>query len=574
MIQPPKTPSTPLDRKFVRRTSVLSCTIATTYRRNSSGPQPLSPAQTPEAEETTVSSMIDSSFWSINDNTTFLADNTTYLQQNSGTKTNPPVSINTVLPVTPDFRQEVDKELEDPFTPFYPLPSSVTIRKRRRSGNSTTSSITSTHSINNNINNNSGGSAGSIRSISPPENARRSLSIHRELFPSITSSAEQMPNHPVYNFEGYKPRSFKSLCEQDIRHEEQFITSHGNIKSEGEDTREDKNDKKEDEGEDIPMDVDCPSPTNPFFTYRPSLSTENKENIDPKSPKALLMASSQHSSSVFTTPPNPGSGGHMNYTAPVSQKAIAARKKMQGVKENARRLSGGLINSSPFVTTSYGSGWNTPDSRKRSTDFKPFKDLNTLPETTTGSISSGSNHGGNYTYSSQFSTPTVQPKKKQFSTYSAFPEQPEGLVSKLGLLDGKKNATFDTSPTNQNYQFQASPAPVTPAPQKILHRSAKSNPEFTDVNYSGPPPAQPSLRNAKKLEELKNRFPRNMYESGSRKRKDLLKIARGELSLDEVCAGGGLKDKNEWSDGEVEEFGIDKEKAYGNDRMVDISWGF
>ncbi|KAK6510143.1 hypothetical protein TWF481_004857 [Arthrobotrys musiformis] len=159
LLQAPSTPKTPSIRNFIKRTSVTPKTLARTgYRRNSRCPHP-------PVED------VDVEMYSSGSSGREIDDIADYLGNNYGTPTR--ARIHRVEPTfeTPRNREEeINKELE--FTPLHPLPSSVTVRKRRSSTRSSPDS---------------------------PQHAKR-VNLGEDRIPSISASVEEMPFHPAYNF--------------------------------------------------------------------------------------------------------------------------------------------------------------------------------------------------------------------------------------------------------------------------------------------------------------------------------------------------------------------------------------
>ncbi|KAK6517445.1 hypothetical protein TWF281_004102 [Arthrobotrys megalospora] len=531
-MQDPVTPTTSSIRDFFSRTSVPPSTLASSYRRNSRCPQVPSPLSTPLDADTTSSTITtnDSSFWSHNnDHTSSLTDIAIHLEANSRTPTK--ILQTTTKPqstiYTPtNLKEEIEKELE-PFKPLI-LPSSVTItRKRNRNA----------------------------RSMSP-ENARRSLSFYKEEFPSISTSMQQMPTHPAYDV---THAGNQSIFQRYLQHEhnqtqEQYPqTTAPAVKIE-----------EPQKIEDTPMDLDI-RPT-------PTLPDDNKENIDPTT---FIPSSLQTILPEFNTPPHPDSKQILLHNiTPI--KNLLSRKKFEATKTNSQKLSDF---SSPFVindTKTISETWQTPDGkrgyrRRSEEDVRVFQD---------GSSDNGVLPDG-------IETPTIPPKKKNRGSLGfavGVMEPPTGLVSKVGLLTAKRNIVFEPSfysPMVSQYpvgihnppppsssssfgysHYTTSPIPPTPTPQKLLHKSAKSQALHNKTLTT--------LRNAKKLEELKMRFPRNMYDVGGRKKKDLIKLARKCEGFEED--DGFEVDENEWNDADL--VGYDGESLYaGGESMVDVGWG-
>ncbi|EWC48074.1 hypothetical protein DRE_02653 [Drechslerella stenobrocha 248] len=100
------------------------------------------------------------------------------------------------------------------------------------------------------------------------------------------------------------------------------------------------------------------------------------------------------------------------------------------------------------------------------------------------------------------------------------------------------------------------PTPPTPIPQKVLHRNAKEK-EMHLRNMD--------IRKEKRLQELKLRFPRNMYESGGKRKKHLTNLRKGS-------PGSYDPNENDWSEGDA--MGVDEDGNEMDASFDEGNWSF
>ncbi|KAF3911277.1 hypothetical protein AA313_de0207175 [Arthrobotrys entomopaga] len=261
---------------------------------------------------------------------------------------------------------------------------------------------------------------------------------------------------------------------------------------------------------------------------------DNKENIDPNAFAESFTLPSSHSmdisnqydtNTIFGTPQKPKNRDEMQLT-PV--KDSVDRKKL----DMMRRFGDILYQNDPYDHYHHHHHQSNTDEFYSPSVYikpKPFKIYQ---------------DGGDMdiTYEEPEDTHTGTKPQNQ---------ENNKLKSKYGLL---------TTTTSQQPTIAAGAAdtevtatPTSLPPQKLLHKTAKSKDIFTS------PSLATSLRAQRKLEGLKSRFPRNMYENG-KKRKDLVDmIRRGEGGVRLLERYG-----TEWTDRDVidfewEEFGGDGE---------------
>ncbi|KAF3253372.1 hypothetical protein TWF128_006456 [Orbilia oligospora] len=618
----PKTPTTHSIRNFMTRTSAITpTTLASTYRRNSRCPHPPTSSspidididiKTPTASSSSSSS-IPSSFQprgnimtttprSINQIATYLKSNygtPTKSKYYSGIKNSQQdpeaVEYGYKTPVQKS-RENVDRELERStvgFTPIVPLPSSVTIRKRRGSPGSCFSGSSS-----------ASGSVGRRRDRFDESSNKRGF-YDEEGIPSISDSMEELPDHPVYKFRrtsgsgsGSGVRNVSGEKDVEMGDVKDIETSGFKdiVKRPSTSSTSTSSSTLLDQKSDPSLATSTPSPI--FHSPTPNTGITNKENIDPIT---LTPSSSESSSSpssiIFNTPTShiPVPTRHLLLYDQSRQKDIFSKKKLEAIKNSSSGIphssytykpppSSVIKPSSPFVIPNNTMGWGI---------FPPSpsnpQDTSTLPDNITPTPTPSSSRSSNIptTIKRHRSSSTGTPQ-----THITFPgsskiPQKTGLISKLGLQNKSSSTTSSTGPK----------IPVTPTPQKLLHKSAKSTSSHnyhynytsssSSSNYHQPQTPTPSLslstRNSKKLEDLKMRFPRSMYPLNGKKKSnttnntDLLKLARGEstLSNHNGVSSGNEPDSNEWTYRDIQRFELEKGKlysAYGEDvemEMVD-----
>ncbi|KAF3280577.1 hypothetical protein TWF970_002791 [Orbilia oligospora] len=625
---PPKTPTTPSIRNFMTRTSAITpTTLASTYRRNSRCPHPptSSPIDTGINDididiKTPTASSIPSSFQPRGNimTTTPRSINqiATYLKSNYGTPTKSkyysgiknlqqdPKPIEEYGYKTPvqKGRENVDRELErstSGFTPIVPLPSSVTIRKRRGSPGSCFSGGGSSAS----------GSVGRRRDRFDESGNKRGF-YDEEGIPSISDSMEELPDHPVYKFRrtsgsgggGRNVSGEKDVEMGDVKDIEtsEFKDIIKRPSTSSSSTTSSTSSTSSDQKSDPSLATSTPSPI--FHSPTPNTGITNKENIDPIT---LTPSSSESSSSpssiIFNTPTShtPDPTRHLLLYDQSRQKDIFSKKKLEAIKNSSSEIphssytytppSSSVIKpTSPFVIPNNTMGWGIcPPSPSNP------QDTSTLPDNITPTPTPSSNSNIPTTIKRHRSSSTGTPQTHiTFPSSSSRIPQKTGLISKLGLQNKTSSTTSSTGPK----------IPVTPTPQKLLHKSAKSTTSHnyhynytssSSSSYHQPqtPTPTPSLslstRNSKKLEDLKMRFPRSMYPLNGRKKSnitnntDLLKLARGESTLNHLngVSSGNEPDSNEWTDRDIQRFEFEKGRLYpthGEDvemEMVDAELG-
>ncbi|KAF3207496.1 hypothetical protein TWF192_004459 [Orbilia oligospora] len=632
---PPKTPTTHSIRNFMTRTSAITpTTLASTYRRNSRCPHPPTSSspididididiKTPTASSSSSSSSsISSSFQprgnimtttprSINQIATYLRDNygtptKSRYYSSMGIKNSQQDSefVEEYGYKTPvqKGREDVDRELERSaggFTPIVPLPSSVTIRKRRGSPGSSCFS--------------GGGDSNSSSSSSSSVGAggRNKRGFYdEEGIPSIEDSMEELPDHPVYKFRrtsasGGGGRSVSGEKDVEMGDVKDIETSgFKDIVKRPSTSSSSTSSTSPDQKSDPSLTTSTPFPI--FHSPTPNTGITNKENIDPITlTSSSSPSSSSPSSIIFNTPTShtPDPTRHLLLYDQSRQKDIFSKKKLEAIKSSSSGIphssytykqpssssSSVIKQTTPFVVPNNAAmGWGI----SLPSPSNP-QDTSTLPDNITPTptpSSSNSNipatikrHRSSSTGTPQTNTTFPFTFPGSSSSISKIPRK-TGLISKLGL----QNKTSSTGPK----------IPVTPTPQKLLHKSAKSttshnyhyNYTSSSSNYhhlpqTPTPTPNPSIstRNSKKLEDLKMRFPRSMYPLNGKKKSnttttnntaDLLKLARGESTLNNHngISSGNEPDSNEWTDRDIQRFELEKGKIYGEDvemKMVD-----
>ncbi|KAF3938351.1 hypothetical protein ABW19_dt0201569 [Dactylella cylindrospora] len=526
----PTTPTGSSIRDFQDHTNIPSSLLASTYRRDSHPPSnpnlTSAPTISPVSSSTPTSDLeIETSFGSAphSENTTFwshglgssrstLTDISTYLELNDTT----PTKARAPLSIRRDAENLEGNVFIDPsssplseFAPIGDFPGSSSVlrnSKRRR-----------------------------IEGSLSPDSRTALLS---ESFEKLSDSAKRMPNHLAYNVGPGSDREILRMHFEEQQSREPILT----LPSEKHDIP---GGRKEATG-DVEMDIDTDEAI--------SFSDDNKENIDPSMfgasftpTKSIMAATSQ------TTPRE-----EKNRFVPAPVKNTLYRKKLEAMK-----ISSGLdVYRTSSQSFSSSSSCPRVSALANTTDIQ---EATFIPSSTGQSLEVEAPNA------SKVWNPIKE--KLQQTGEPEPPQQPTGLKSKFGALSKqslRRNPTAEVNINSHLVPVSSDPArtvstnttlpsllpslpsslnlkiPPTPLPQKLLHKTAKES--STKIFGAGAGAAHP--RSARKLEELKTRFPRNMYENG-KKRKDIIELLRKRRDrangLDEELFEERV-DETEWSD--------------------------
>ncbi|KAK6524053.1 hypothetical protein TWF694_005718 [Orbilia ellipsospora] len=505
----PSTPTTSSILAFQSYTSILPSSLLTSYRRNSNRPStPSPPSSKKDINITTSSSSKSSSSSSPSEdslfsnrssigNETSILDIAAHLSQNFNTPTKQPTRRLSISHIprtrTADIAKEVEREIElaeaqlaaTPFKPIEELPYSVSLSRKLFKDKQKTNQ--------NKIEVCQGELKGGIKID--------------DKFPGLLESAKDMPLHPAYNT---SLNSDREILRMHHTHTNSFPSSQNTNaqaeSKEGDDTyvwpvlpkllqiqtnAQPLNQPVEQQ--DVSMDsvketkeqeISVDSVKEMDIDIDTTMVDENKENIDPSSATDTSRQYDHDASenTPFGTPRKPKNISDLQLT-PVKDSVDMKTLEMM------RRFGASIYD---YTLDQY----NPIDTHHLHTSTK---------------------HKGFKIYEDYGGEMDITHEEPHYPS-ERYQDQENKLKSKYGRLN-----SITTIPEQSDKNAAPLP-PQTPTlpPQKLLHKSAKSKVIFMS------PVTISSLRTQKKLESLKTRFPRNMYENG-KKKKDLVDmIRRGE----------------------------------------------
>ncbi|EPS45704.1 hypothetical protein H072_237 [Dactylellina haptotyla CBS 200.50] len=326
----------------------------------------------------------------------------------------------------------------------------------------------------------------SIHMTSTSEDSHRSLLS--ESFSSLSSSAQEMPLHPAYNITTQNDRAILKMHHH--------------------------NDKLDVLTQILPNSPDVHGAKDFGETMDIDLSEDNKENLDPSTFASSFELQMTDDSIVPGTPQSSTmiDASSFLYTCTPIKDSLN-KKKLQMMKEF---LPTDQLTISPLENKSFSPvDPNVSFVRPRldddiDMDVEVFQNI-----TTDVPMLANKQWGARGPVSSDiYRTPAI-------------------LESKIGNQHTFTNG-LDPYGTKRNVNEVVPPAPAS---QKMLHKSAKLK-EVPMITVTPSPyqrEATRKARNRRKLADLKKRFPKNVYESGGKRRKDLLDMIKNgsdSLTLD------------------------------------------